>query len=233
MRVAACFLILLFTVFGFVNADAQTKDEKKVKEVIIHYYTVKMVDGMPVKDELKDCFSCNQGKVFDKNGRELELRFYKADMKSMYGYEKYLYNDKGQKIGSEYFDDKGVHTTNYKYEYDSLGRLKFSRAYDKKTGELKYGSRYDYDNRGNQYETASLNKEGEVNDFYRREYNIYGLPVLENIVDKDGKVTFKVRYEYMPCNTKDWVDQITYYNGELKEIRNKETIYFETEVEGK
>ncbi|NNE97936.1 MAG: hypothetical protein HKN25_02820 [Pyrinomonadaceae bacterium] len=46
------------------------------------------------------------------------------------------------------------------------------------------------------------------------------------VVSKEGKTTFKVRYEYMPCGTKDWVDQITYYNGELKEIRNREVIFY-------
>lgn len=143
----------------------------------------------------------------------------------MHGFEKYIYNDKGQKISSEYFDEKGVHTTDYKYEYDALGGRKFNRAYDKNTGKMLYGSEYNYDNRGNQFETASLNKDGEIRDYYHREYNIYSLPVLENIVDKDGKTTFRGRYEYMPCNTKDWVDQITYYNSELKEIRNRDYLF--------
>ncbi len=223
-------ILLITLLIGFGSAIGQTdKTKKGIKEIIIHYYSVKMVDGMPVKNKLKDCFSCNQGRVFDKNGKELELRFYKADMKNVYGIDKYVYNKQGKKIGSEYFDEKGKHTTDYKYQYDALGRLKFSRAYSKETGKMLYGSEYDYDNRGNQYETASLNKDGEINDYYRREYNIYGLPVLENIVDKNNKPTFKVRYEYMPCGTKDWVDQITYYNGKLSEIRNREVIYYESE----
>ena len=227
MKLGVSLLILLsvtFFVYGNNNAE-----NKKIKEKIIHYYSVKIVDGIPNKDKLKDCFSCNQGLLFDKNGKEIELRFYKADMKSMFGYERYLYDSKGRKIGSEYFDEKGVNTTNYKYEYDALGRRKFNKAYDKKTDKMLYGSEFDYDNQGNQFETATLNKEGNINNYYRREYNIFDLAVLESIVNKEGKVTFKVRYEYIPCGTKDWVDQITYYNGKLSEIRNKEVKYYEAD----
>ena len=42
----------------------------KIKEVITHNYTFKMVAGEPRKDSVKECFSCNLGLEFDEKGRK-------------------------------------------------------------------------------------------------------------------------------------------------------------------
>lgn len=197
----------------------------KVKEIITHNYTFKMVGGEPQKDSVKECFSCNQGLEYDEAGKEIILRFYKSDLDSLYGYEVYKYNESGQKVGSDYYENDSV-VTEYVYELDSLGRIEINKAIDKKSGTMLYGYRYRYDGQGHPFETGNLNADGEVYEYYRHAYNEFGVVTTEEIVDLEGNPTFEIRYEYRPKPDSNWVDQITYYNGKLSEIRHREILYF-------
>ncbi|MDN5212658.1 hypothetical protein QQ020_11400 [Fulvivirgaceae bacterium BMA12] len=206
-------------------ADEKGETPLKIKEVITRHYTFKMIGGEPKKDSIKECFSCNQGIEYNKQGRELVLRFYKADLDSIYGYEIYKYNDWGQKIGSDYYENDSVVTSNV-YELDSVGNIKISKAIDKKTGKMLYGYRHRYDERGNLFETGNLNAEGEVYEYYRYAHNEFGVVTTEEIVDLEGNPTFEIKYEYYPEPDSTWVDQITYHNGKLSEIRHRDFLYF-------
>lgn len=221
------FLVSAIVFYGCQNGGEQSALDSplKIKEIITHNYTFKMVGGEPRKDSVKECFSCNLGLEFDEMGREIILRFYKADLDSLYGYEVYKYNELGQKIGSDYYENDSV-VTAYVYELDSLGRKQITRAIDKRTGKMLYGYRYRYDEQGLPFETGNLNADGEVYEYYRQAYNEFGVITTEEIVDLEGNPTFEVRYEYRPKPDSNWVDQITYHNGRLNEIRHREILYF-------
>jgi len=100
-------IIFLSFIFGCNNLSpsaSTTKVETTYNMNVIHYYSVKMENGIPVRDTLRECFYCNQGMVKDATGKELEQRFYKSDMKTIPYYEIYQHNAKGQKIGSHYYE---------------------------------------------------------------------------------------------------------------------------------
>lgn len=205
--------------------DEELQAPLKIREIITRNYTFKMVGGEPQKDSVKECFSCNQGLEYDEMGREVVLRFYKSDLDSLYGYEVYRYNFAGQKIGADYYENDSI-VTAYIYELDSLGRIQINRAIDRKTGEMLYGYRYRYDEAGNAFETGNLNADGEIYEYYRYAYNEFGVVTTEEIVDLEGNPTFEIQYEYRPKPDSNWVDQISYHNGKLTEIRYREILYF-------
>ena len=227
MKSLSIFLFLTLIVASCKQKETKIDTESEVgndpKMLVTHYYSVKMENGIAVMDSLKDCFSCNQAEVYDRNGRQTELRFYKSNMKDMFGYEVYDYNDKGYKTGSKYFEGDSL-TTIYKYELDNDGRIIKGLAFNANTNEPLYGYKNEYDENGNHISTGSLNSKEEVLDYYKRTFNENGIVVLENIVDLDDNPTFKVKYEYRPQANEKWTEQLTYYNDELKEIRLREEI---------
>lgn len=181
------------------------------------------MDGIPVRDTLKECFSCNQARYYNEEGVETELIFFKGNSTEQFGRDLYVYNDAGHKIGSKYFE-KGEHIRNYKYTLDAMNRIHEGRAHDITTDTMEYGYRNKYDKDGNHIETATLNSKNEITDYYRRTFNQSGVPITEAIVGLDGKAIFNVKYEYRPQADKDWQEQLTYYNGKLSEIRYREKI---------
>lgn len=225
------FLILVLT-FSCKQKESRKETETEIgtepKMLVTHYYSVKMENGIAVKDSLKDCFSCNQAEVYDRNGKQTELRFYKSNMTDMYGYEIYNYNDEGYKTGSKYFEGDSL-TTIYKYDLDNEGRILKGLAFNAITNEPLYGYLNEYDENGNHISTGSLNSKEEVIDYYKRTFNDNGIVVLENIVDIEDNPTFKVKYEYRPQADENWTEQLTYYNDELKEIRYREEIFIKDE----
>ncbi len=232
MRIQLSASLLLITVLVACNRSTKDHAERfdgptiQLKEVITRYYTIAMDDGLPKKGSVMECFSCNQGLEYSREGKELFLRFYKADLDSLYGLEKYNYNEKGFKISSDYFENDSV-VSRYEYELDELGRITLAKAIDQKTGQMIYGYQHKYNEEGLAVETGNLNSKGEPYEYYRRTFNINGLPVTENIVDLNDSITFKIKYEYRPTNDKNWKEQIAYYNGKLSEIRYREFIYFD------
>ena len=156
---------------------------------ITHYYSVKMEDGKEVRDTLKECSYCNQADVFDKNGKEIEHHFYKVNMKDKYAYEIFQHNSAGHKIGSEYYENDTL-ITKYEYQLDDKNRIASAKAIDVKTNNMIYGYQNKYDEKGNHYESVSLNSKGELTEFYRRKFNNNGIATSENIEDLDGNPTF-------------------------------------------
>ena len=219
-------LVLLF--IGCKKKTNQEEDipkEPKLQQRITHYYSIKEENGEVVRDTIKNCFSCNQALIFDKSGKELELRFYKANMKDIYGYEVYEHDANGNKIGSNYYDIDSL-TTEYKYELDKNNRIKIGRAFEIATGNLLYGYINLYDKNGNHIETGNMDAKGEVYQYYRRQFNKKGVAIRETIEDLEGNPRLRIKYEYRPKANKDWEEQLTYYNDTLKEIRFREKIYF-------
>lgn len=222
------FLMFLFLSCKEKNGhDISKLESNKVPKMLVtHYYSIKMVDGIAVRDSLKDCFSCNQAEIYDYTGKQTELRFYKANMEDMFGYEIYDFNDEGFKVGSKYYEGDSL-TTIYKYDLDQNGRITKGLAYEANTGNLLYGYANEYDTNGNHVTTGSLNSKGEVIDYYRRTFNDNGIATMENIEDLEGNPTFRVKYDYRPQANENWTEQLTYYNDELREIRFREEIIIE------
>lgn len=225
------FLILFSTVALMISCQKSQKksikeNEPKLKMLVTKYYSIKMENDRVVRDTVKECFSCNQAIVYDQSGKEIALRFYKRNMTDFYGYEEYEYDTLGRKIGSQYYENDTLRTE-YRYALDSLGRIATSKAFDVKTDKMLYGTAYKYDQKGNQYESGSMTAKGEIVEFYRRTYNNQGIPIAENIEDLNGDPTFKVKYEYRPKADSTWLEQLTYYNDKLTEIRFKDRIFFE------
>lgn len=224
-RIVPMFLLLLAC-----NTDSkkETAAESKTKMLVTHYYSIKKQGDSVVKDTLKECFSCNQALVYDESGKEVELRFYKSNMKDTYGYEVYNYDSEGRKTGSNYYENDSL-TTKYRYTLDDKGRILVGKAYDAKTDKMLYGYQNKYDVEGNHVETGSMNSEGEIGNYYRRKFNDKGIVMFENIEDTNGNPTFRVKYEYRPKADSLWTEQLTYYNDTLKEIRFRERIRFNKE----
>ncbi len=222
------FLLLLFA------CNRSTKDGTsqfegptiQLKEIITRYYTIDTDDGVPKKGSIMECFSCNQGLEFDRDGKELVLRFYKADLDSLYGFERYNYNEQGFKISADYFENDTI-VSRYEYELDAQGRIVIAKAIDQKSGQMLYGYQHKYDAEGLIYETGNLNAAGQPYEYYRRTFNAKGLPVTENIFDLNDSLTFEIKYEYRPVDVENWKEQIAYYNGILSEIRYREFVYFD------
>jgi len=221
MKRAITITIILSILIGCQNNES--KDNSKYSMAVKHYYSLVMDGDMAKKDTLKNCFSCNQATVKDGNGKEVERRFYYANMEDMYAYELFIHNDKNQKTGSNYYE-KDTLVNNYRYVLDETGRILEGRAYDAITDTMKYGYINSYDTAGNHTRTAGLDSKGQVVDSYVRTFNENGVAVTENIEDVDGNVTFRVKYDYRPKADSNWIEQLTYYNDVLKEIRFKEEI---------
>lgn len=225
------YCVAFLIIFGACSSNENnTKEDSKpkieVREIITRYYSLVTKDGIPQRDSLMECFSCNQGIEFDRDGRELALRFYKADLDSLYGFETYNYNEQGFKIGADYYENDSI-VTKYTYKTDSHGRILVARAFDRKSGSMLYGYQNKYNVSGQAYETGNLNGDGEVYEYYQRTFNENGLPVTEDIADLEGNITFKIKYEYRPQANEHWKEQIAYYNGQLSEIRFREFVYFD------
>ncbi len=232
MKLKYYFFIGLLTIAGLVSISGcessrtdEPLEDTKVQKVITHYYSLTMKNGVAMPDTLKDCFSCNQALIYDKGGKEKALVFYKDNMEDEFGREEYIYDIKGRKIGSNYFEGDSL-TVKHIFEVDSVDttRILAGLAVESATQRPLYGYRYQYDGNDNQYETANMNEINEVFEFYRRKYNGHGVVTSENIVDLKGNSTFSIRYEYRPDATKDWVEQLTYYNDVLSEIRVRERV---------
>ena len=217
--------ILLFSLsFIFWNCtDENSAKHSSSYMDVTHYYSIKYENDIAVRDTLKNCFSCNQAKVYDENNRLVELRFYQSNMKDLFGYETYSYNENDHRSGSVYFDTDSA-TTRYEYELDEQGRIMGTTAYSIVTDERLYGTINEYDDSGNHISTGSLNADSQIVDYYVRTFNKYGIAVTENITDPNGNPTFRVRYEYRPTADSSWVEQLTYYNDVLREIRIRERI---------
>lgn len=207
------------------STKAEAEAAPAIQQLITRYYSVKVVNGNPVKDTLMECFHCNQSRIYNKEGKELELRYYKSNMKDTYGNDVYTYNEDGHKTGSSFYEKDSL-TTIYKYELDDEHRIKIGKAFDPKSDTLLYGYNNIYSDKGFHVETANINAKDEVYEYYRRVFNKKGVPLFENIEDLDDKPTFKVRYEYRPEADSSWVEQLTYYNDVLKEIRVRERVPF-------
>ncbi|MEM6380473.1 MAG: hypothetical protein AAF705_19975, partial [Bacteroidota bacterium] len=74
--------LLLVTCQASEEAPQEPAPEKETLKVT-HYYSVKMEEDTPVRDTIKECFSCNQAEVYNNEGKLLALRFYKANMKDL------------------------------------------------------------------------------------------------------------------------------------------------------
>ncbi len=227
MKISNIALILLTSLI--LSCDQTQKEApllpEKTKMLFTHYYAVKMENGIPTRDTLMDCFHCNQAIVYDKTGKELELRFYKKNGKDKFGYEEYQYNTEGNKVGSKYFENDTLVSV-YKYELDEQKNIAIGRAFDVNTDKMLYGYRHKYDAKDNQIETENLNGKDEIQDYYRRVFNEKGIVLSENIVDLDGNPTFKIKYEYRPQADHAWIEQLTYYDDQLSEIRLREKVPF-------
>ncbi len=215
--------LVLFMVSGCSN---QSNDKDPAYMLVTHYYSIKYENDIAQKDTVKDCFSCNQAEVYNADDTLLELRFYKANMSDMFGYEVYRYNKDGHRIGSIYFDGDSA-TTRYDYELDTENNISQGLAFSLETEELLYGYKNAYDSLGNHISTGSMNAKKEIIDYYVREFNENGIAIKENIVDLEGNPTFRVRYEYRPSADSNWTEQLTYYNDTLSEIRFRERIELE------
>jgi len=223
MRTTFLFSILLGLLFFSCTQNAENKvvqapTPTQSKMVLTQYYSAKVENGIPVSDTLMNCFHCNQVIVFNGKGQEIENRFYQADLKNKYGYEIFKHNKEGHKIGSDYFEKDSL-VMEYRYELNADNTIKFSKAFNPKTGEMLYGDQRFYDEKGNCIADGNMNGKGEIVQYYRRVFNENGVPVNENIEDLDGNATFSVRYEYRPQADSNWVEQITYYDDKLSEIR--------------
>jgi len=218
---------LLFLVACEPPADEIGSTEPGLQMRITKYHAVEMVNGVAQVDSVKDCFSCNQALVFDEFGKEIENRWYKPNMTDLFAKDVYLYGQDGNKIGSEYFEADTLAAI-YNYEPDSLNasRTMMVRALHPSTKNLLYAYKYGYDESGNQFETTNYSQYERVDNIYRRSYNENGVVIEENILDPTGESYFNVKYEYRPSADKDWIEQLTYYNDELKEIRVREKIFF-------
>ena len=223
---ATASLLLVLLLLSACQTEPTAERVPTLKEEIVRYYSVRETDSIAVRDTLKQCFSCNQSDVYDENGRLLEHRFYKGNSDAMFGYEVFEYNDLGQKIGSSYYEGDSL-TTKYVYELDERGRVSVGRAYNAATDEMLYGYRYQYNDLGQDYETATLDETGTVYEYYRRTYNEAGVVIAENIEDLNDEPTFRVHYAYRPKADSAWTEQIVYYNDKLSEIRVRERVYFE------
>ncbi len=224
-------IILIQCLIGLLSCTSTSQSEQQVqnnpqlKMLVTHYYTIKIEDNQAVRDSVKECFSCNQALVYDTNGREIALRFYKSDMEEVYGYEIYDYDSEGRKIGSSYYENDTI-VTKYKYELDPEGRIAIGKAFDL-SGKMLYGYLNEYDSLGNHISVGSMDENGEVYEYYKRNFNANRIPITENIVDLDDNPTFRVKYEYRPSADSLWEEQLTFYNDKLSEIRFRERIYFE------
>lgn len=222
-------LICPLLVIGCEPTSEDISDlEPPLKMRITRYHNVKIVDGMAQADSVKECFSCNQALVFDEAGKELENRWYKPNMEDLFAKDVYVYGSDGNKLGSKYFDADTLAAL-YSYDPDSLdaSRTVMVRARHPITKDLLYAYKYGYDESGNQSETTNYSQHEEVDNIYRRLYNENGIIVEENILDPTGESYFNVKYEYRPKADDNWVEQLTYYNDELKEIRVREKVFFE------
>ena len=226
------FIALVMTSIMIYGCKRETKGSQVEKEMksskqeilkVTHYYSVKLEGEEAVRDTIKECFSCNQAEVYDAGGMQVALRFYKANMTDMYGYEVYTYDNNGNKTGSSYYEKDSL-TTKYVYELDQKGRIYIGRAINPVSGDTLYGYKNEYDDRGNHIVTASMNGKDEILDYYRRTFNEGGVAITENIEDTEGNITFRVRYEYRPAADSTWVEQLTFYNDKLSEIRYREEI---------
>ena len=220
---------LPFLVLACESGSEDLKDlQPAVKMKITKYYAVKMVDGLAQPDSVKECFSCNQALVFDESGKELENRWYKPNMEDLFAKDVYVYGVDGHKVGSEYFEADTLAAL-YNYDPDTLdaSRTLMVRALHPSSKNLLYAYKYGYDESGNQFETTNYSQHERVDNIYRRRYNENGIVIEENILDPSGESYFNVKYEYRPKADENWLEQLTYYNDELKEIRVREFVYFD------
>ena len=222
-------VFLLLTIGCEPNSEEDINSlESPLKMKITRYHHVKMVDGLAQADSVKECFSCNQARVYDESGKEVENRWYKPQMDELFAKDVYVYGPDGNKLGSEYFEADTLAAL-YSYDPDTLdaSRTLMVRARHPISKDLLYAYKYAYDKDGNQYETTNYSQHESVDNVYRRSYNENGIVVEENILDPLGESYFNVKYEYRPKADETWVEQLTYYNDELKEIRVREFVYFD------
>ena len=85
-------------------------------EALIRGFSVKDSAGIMVKDSLRGM----QSVTFSETDKEVSNIFYNLDGTIAWE-DRYVYNDKGFKSGSKYYEN-GKHLITYKYDLDSLGR---------------------------------------------------------------------------------------------------------------
>ena len=108
---------------------------------------------------------------------------------------KTYYNDNGNRIEENQYDEEGELTSKRKYKYDDNGNVIEANQYDEE-GELTRKYKYKYDDNGNRIEAKEYDEDGELENESSYEYKFDDKGNwIQQIIFEDDKPTFIIERE--------------------------------------
>jgi hypothetical protein len=190
--------------------------------------------------------SCSEYKLVEKFGEIEKGSFYFKDT--------YKYDEKGNKIESNFYDADGSlsHKVTSKYDekrneievngYYADGSLfyKDTYKYDEKgnkiernsyyaDGSLSHKVTYKYDEKGYMIESNRYNYKGNKGSFDSKDtykYDEKGNKIESNFYDAEGSLFYKYTYKYEFDKIGNWIKQTTITDGKPTELNERVIEYY-------
>lgn len=177
-------LVMLF--YGCKNGleQAETKPSAKVEsaktEALIRGFSVRDSAGITIKDSLRGM----QSMTYSAAEKEVSNIFYNLDG-SIAWEDHYVYNEKGFKSGSKYYEN-GKHLITYKYDLDSLGRRVGYVALEATTAVEMYKGFSSYEQEGKVRKDGAPGRDGVVQWNYEYLFDAEGEETGYVFIAPDG-----------------------------------------------
>lgn len=193
------------------------KKEKFETEILTQTFSVKYVDEVAVKDSV----NMLQSIIVDEAGKELSNIFYNLDGTIAWK-DQYKYDEQGNKIGSDYFENGPQAISYYEYDLDSLGRKIAYRAKDSNTDTLLYDGASRYENDGTLRKDGYVDKQGNFKWNYEYYFDKNGKELSYTYISSKSGKRFPRTYEYITHNEKgEWTERNTIEDGKVISIETR------------
>lgn len=167
---------------------------------------------MNLKDKVKSIKECTYDGTYNGDTETFEGRGEKGDCNQAINYffnnkgnlievkdvlhgesgqkHTYKYDDKGNKVQEEYYDEDGVLQGKVNYKYDKPGN-RIEKTFPEGT-KISYR----YDSNGNMIEESTYDNDGNLYNRIAYQFDDNGLKIEEVQYDRNGKIVIKYAYKY-------------------------------------
>jgi hypothetical protein len=121
------------------------------------------------------------------------------------------YDNSNRKIKIDWFREDGKLSSRTIFKYDKKGNIIEENIYTS-DGKLYSKNQNIFNNEGYKIEKITSNDSGQKNDYFK--YDDFG-NIIEEYSNKPGILVNKYIYKYKYDSKNNWVERVSYINGEL------------------
>ena len=220
-----------YAAWGQTNADNDIgiKDvlKGKVKQLKQQYYDASLEHGKIIQNKENNGYHMNYLKKYNDRGKHIETIYFNgmgglclelSYKGNLIGKTLLDYDDKGNRIETDYYDTSSALINKSTFQYDDKGNI-IEEKYYKGSDVLDYIYTFKYDDKGNQIEKNAAYQDTKFKTIYKYtyKYDKKGNMIEWKKYDSDGKIfnTNVLKYDNKENRIEwDWIGS----NNDLRAI---------------